>query len=357
MINPNIKKRKRDMSTIGAMKPVEERFYNDIKIPAKCSTRSMQSFFNDKEFMPPKLVTVEPISSCNLTCLMCPTYLTDKNKSMLEFNIFKKIVEEAKDFQEFFVFQGTGEPFLNPQLFDMIQYAKENGIKNISVSTNGTLLNDNNIEKILDIKTSPNFLQISIDGHNKELFEKYRRGASYEKVKNGLKKLFLMRKEKDFEDKIEISINTLLSNELDLELFLEEWGEYVDDITIGPMLDQASQKNDEADYKEAVQTVNKKEYISCPKPYEILTILANGKISHCQHDFHNIHIKGDMMKGDKLLKTWRNNEYNKLREKHINYQAEETSCNGCAHMYRIENEEALFTARMKIQDYFKIKEN
>lgn len=348
-------RKKREMGTIGREKPVKDKYYKGQKIPAKCSDKVIESFFNDKEFIPPKLVTVEPISSCNLTCLMCPTYLTNKKNSCMDMEIFKKIVNEAKSFQEFFVFQGTGEPFLNPKLFDMIEYAKDQGIKNISVSTNGTLLNDENIEKILDIKSSPNFLQISIDGYNKELFEKYRRGASFEKVYNGLKKLYIKRKELGLEKNIEISINTLLSKELDINIFLNTWGKYVDDITIGPMLNQAQQKSQEKDFQNSLEKVKKTEYISCPKPYEILSILSNGKISHCQHDFHNIHIKGDMNKGDTLLKTWRNEEYTKFRKKHIEFKAEETSCNGCEHMYRIENENDLFEARKKIKSYFKGK--
>ncbi len=346
------KSRKRDMGTIGKLTPSQSYTYNNIKVPAKCSKERAESYFNDEDFMPPRMVTVEPVSDCNLKCIMCPTHLTEKPKSFLELKIFKKIVDEAKEFQDFFVFQGTGEPLLNPELFDMIKYAKENGIKNISVSTNGTLLSDSKVNKLLASETSPDFLQISIDGHSKELFEKYRKGASFNKVYAGLKRLYNKRKELGLEGSIEISINTLLSNELDLDAFINLWGKYVDDITIGPMLEQAAQKNKDQEYLLNFQKTSKEGYISCPKPFEILTVLANGKITHCQHDFHNIHIKGDMNKGDTLLKTWRSPQYNNFRKKHIEFNAEKTSCNGCEHMYRIKNQDLLFEARQQIKEYF-----
>jgi len=351
------KVRKRDMGTVGRLEASLSNIYKGIEIPAKCSIERAKSFFEDKDFIPPKMVTVEPINACNLTCLMCPTYLTVKKTIRLDFEIFKQIVDESKEFQVFFAFQGTGEPFLNPQLFDMVAYAKKGGIKNISISTNGTLLTDTNIEKILNIDTSPDFLQISIDGHSKELFEKYRRGASFEKVQNGLKKLKERRKVLGFENKIDISINTLISNEFDIDEFIKTWGEYVDDITTGPMLNQAGQKCQEDAYLSTVQEADKSEYISCPKPFEIITVLADGKISHCQHDFHNIHIKGDMKKGDTLLNTWRNAEYTNFRQKHINFKAEETSCKGCEHMYRIQNQDKIFETRLKIKDFFSKRES
>jgi len=346
------KVRKRDMGTIGRMSPSKSFYYKDKIIPAKCSLERIKSFFEDEHFLPPRQVAVEPASGCNLACLMCATHATSKVKSLLDFEIFKRIVDEAKEFQEFFVFQGTGEPFLHPQLFDMVAYAKANGIKNISISTNGTLLTDANIEKLLDKETSPNFLQVSIDGHSKELFEKYRKGASFETVMVGLKKLYLRRKEKNFENEIEISLNTLLSNDLDMKQFLQTWGDYVDDITIGPILNQASKKLQSPEFLKTVQHTTQKSYISCPKPFEIISILANGKISHCAHDYHHIHIKGDLNKGDTLLGTWRGEAYRDFREKHIMFKAEETSCSGCEHMYRIDNEEALFASRKEIQKFF-----
>lgn len=352
MLDKHTKTKKSEMGTIGKLTPSESYVYKGQEIPAKCRIEHVKSFYEEKEFLPPRIVMVEPVSACNLTCIMCPTYLTDKPKSFLDFDLFKKIIDECKSFNTFFVFQGTGEPFLHPQLFDMIKYAKDSGIKNISVSTNATLLTAENIEKILNIETSPDFLQFSIDGHTEELYEKYRRGASFKKVHAGIQKLNQRREELGFNDKIEFSINTLLSNEFNLTEFLSLWGSFIDDLTVGVMLNQAAQKSAEKVFVNARQNVNRDKYISCPKPFESLSIMADGKITHCQHDFHHLHIKGDMNKGDTLLQTWRNQQYMDFREKHITFKAEETSCNGCEQMYRIENEDNLFAARKEIKEFF-----
>ena len=347
-----IKRRRREVGHEGRNSPVETYVYNGHTIPGKCSPERARSFFGDGEFMPPRIVSVEPSAGCNLRCLMCATHLTEKSADFLDFGIFERVVAEAVSFQEFFVFQGTGEPMLHRRLFEMVAHARTAGIRNILISTNGTCMNNANIDRSLARSTAPDFLQFSIDGHTPDLYEKYRKGAKFRKVHGAIRKLHAERAARGL-DFPEITINTLLSADTNLTAFLELWGPYVDDVTVSPMLNQASQLSSEVDFLTAKQARGE-EYISCPKPYEIISVMANGQITHCQHDYHRLHVKGNITTGDTLLGTWRNVAYNEFRSAHIQGMGEKTSCQGCDHMYRVRDEAALFDARRMIADYFSI---
>ena len=61
---------------------------------------------------------------------------------------FQKLITDVKDFALIFYFNFAGEPFLNPQLFQMVNEASANDIFTM-VDTNATLLSDRRIHEIL----------------------------------------------------------------------------------------------------------------------------------------------------------------------------------------------------------------
>jgi radical SAM protein with 4Fe4S-binding SPASM domain len=81
---------------------------------------------------------------------------------------------------------GVGEPLMNPELFDIIRFAKNRNIR-IGFTTNGMLLAKNNIENILDSK--PDWVNISIDGATKKTYEDIRVGADFDLVIANVKEL------------------------------------------------------------------------------------------------------------------------------------------------------------------------
>ena len=72
-----------------------------------------------------------------------------------------------------------GEPLVNKNLFLMVDYAKEFGIAT-EIITNGSMLTDGNIKKLISSKLSK--ITISIDGASKEVFEKIRVKSNFDTV-------------------------------------------------------------------------------------------------------------------------------------------------------------------------------
>lgn len=73
----------------------------------------------------PTQPVVEPSNLCNLYCAVCPVGKgLDRPGENLNFNIFKKFIDEIGDYVFSITLYCWGEPFLNPAIFDMIVYLK-----------------------------------------------------------------------------------------------------------------------------------------------------------------------------------------------------------------------------------------
>jgi MoaA/NifB/PqqE/SkfB family radical SAM enzyme len=85
----------------------------------------------------PTHLHIEPSTLCNLKCAFCPvTTGMERPTGLMTHDVFKKTIDELADYLFMILLWDWGEPFLNPEVYDMIFYAKQKDIKIIS-STNG----------------------------------------------------------------------------------------------------------------------------------------------------------------------------------------------------------------------------
>jgi radical SAM protein with 4Fe4S-binding SPASM domain len=129
----------------------------------------------------PISLIVENTAKCNLKCPMCPREFGYYPPEDFEFALFKRIVDEVTGKTELIFPWGGGEPLLNPDLYRMIRYCKDAGIYTV-VSTNGTLLDEARGRALLE--SGLDNLIIAFDGTTPEVYEKYRKGARFKKVKD-----------------------------------------------------------------------------------------------------------------------------------------------------------------------------
>jgi radical SAM protein with 4Fe4S-binding SPASM domain len=110
----------------------------------------------------------------------------------MKLSLFRKIIDEAKDFLEFAVPYGVGEPLLNPEIYDMIAYCKKLGVPT-GISTNATMLTEEAGRRL--IEAGLDYIILAFDGATRETFEKYRKGADYDKVRNNILAFLQIKKE------------------------------------------------------------------------------------------------------------------------------------------------------------------
>jgi pyrroloquinoline quinone biosynthesis protein E len=138
------------------------------------------------DYLPVKM-DIENVSRCNFRCSMCQVSDWDKGRRArdMTFEEFRNLIDEQYGLVEIKL-QGMGEPCLgNNTFYDSIKYARSQHIW-VRTVTNASLLHKNdNYRKIIDAGT--NELQISVDGADKDTFEKIRYGSTFEKIVNNCK--------------------------------------------------------------------------------------------------------------------------------------------------------------------------
>jgi len=90
---------------------------------------------------------------------MCPFQRSDIEKNHLDFGLIRKLIDQIYTFKPYISLCGRGEPFLHPELFEIISYIKSKGLW-CAIDTNGTLI-EKNVDQLLSSKID--MVNVSID--------------------------------------------------------------------------------------------------------------------------------------------------------------------------------------------------
>lgn len=142
----------------------------------------------------PFSVSVETNTNCNLRCPECPSgnLSLTRNTGKINPGHFKKIIDEIYRKTFYLNLYLQGEPFLHPQLTQLVAYAAEKNMF-VCISTNGHFLSKENCVGI--IESGLRKIIISLDGASQETYEKYRKGGNFHLVTEGIKTLAVTKKE------------------------------------------------------------------------------------------------------------------------------------------------------------------
>lgn len=145
----------------------------------------------------PQTMTVEPINICNLKCLICPTGLgTLKRKAgRMDIENFKRLLDECGTYLRHLNLYFCGEPFIYSNTLEMVNYAKQTGVSQVTISTNGNLDYGDSFFEAL-VGSGLDELVVSIDGATQKEYDRYRRSGSLEMAKNFIRKTNLYREQK-----------------------------------------------------------------------------------------------------------------------------------------------------------------
>ncbi|HEY0721048.1 MAG TPA: heme d1 biosynthesis radical SAM protein NirJ [Gammaproteobacteria bacterium] len=125
------------------------------------------------------------VRRCNLTCKHCYSISADKDfAGELTTTEIYTVMDDLKNFRVPVLILSGGEPLLRPDIFDISRRAKALGFY-VGLSTNGTLINEKNIEAITAARY--NYVGISIDGM-RETHDRFRRKeGAFDEALRGLR--------------------------------------------------------------------------------------------------------------------------------------------------------------------------
>ena len=213
------------------------------------------SFGRIKPSNHPTVYSIETTNLCNLDCIMCPRRDMKRKVGFMNFNTFKKIIDETKNYSPFIWLHQMGEPLLDKNIFKFVNYCQKNGVKT-GFSTNATLLNKENSKKI--IESALGHLVISLDGSTKKTYEKIRKKADFEESKKKIRG-FLKEKTRLAKGPYTVlQIIRMKETEPEIEQFKKEWiNSGVDEIYVKDFCTWAGQLGTSDKISEQNQRYNK----------------------------------------------------------------------------------------------------
>lgn len=255
----------------------------------------------------PLLVDLELSTVCNLKCPFCYT-ITDEFKSKvkkqyMDFDLFKKIVDEIAGKVFGLRLSLRGEPTLHPKFLEAISYAKGKGIGEVSTLTNGSNLTPALFEQAL--RAGIDWITLSFDGI----------GAQYEKNRYPLKfdemyeRLVEFREIKKRLGKVKpvIKLQTVWPAIADdPTAYYETLAPVCDLLAFNPLIPYGDQAGAGPQYIDD---------FSCPQLYQRLVVGADGRAMMCANDEQCEHPVGDA-NHQSIHDIWHGPEETSVRNTH-----------------------------------------
>jgi MoaA/NifB/PqqE/SkfB family radical SAM enzyme len=208
----------------------------------------------------------------------------------MNLDTFNRIIDECKEYGTGIRFIRWGEPFLHPDILEYIKIVKDNKLP-LHITTNGLLLDKTILKQLVRLKLDS--IIFSMQGLDKEMYEKYRNNKMYDVLVKNIKNLASYR---HFLTKLPfMAITTTISqNEWkDRSKFIEYWDKYVDDVKVGitnfSRLDESTGN-----------------HIICKEPWQKLSVDWDGNISACCVDYDRLLNIGKIENKKDIYNYWNN---------------------------------------------------
>ena len=196
--------------------------YTDVtELEKRMASKRNQTF--------PLTVAIEPGNYCNLNCITCTNNQIKRKRGNMNVLLYKKIIDEIAEENPYtrIWLDYYGEPLLQKfKLYYFIDYAKKKGIKNICINTNGTLLDEEMAEMLLD--SGIDFISIDCDGFSAEVYEKIRVNAKRDVVYKNIE--YLLERKKFYQNKkgidvpiIEVKVMEMQENKHEIQKIMDYW--------------------------------------------------------------------------------------------------------------------------------------
>lgn len=260
----------------------------------------------------PEYVLIEPVSICNLRCIMC--FQVDKsfssNKAIngfISLDLFKDIIDQIKENEcNAVTLASRGEPTLHKEFDKIAEILSDSKILDCKLNTNATVMNEKKINEIL----SANFSEVvfSVDAGTKKTYEEIRVKGKFERVVKNIELFNNIRAQK-YPDAQTITriAGVKVKKDQDINQMTNFWEKLVDEVSIK----EASPRWDSYN--------NKKNKIiePCMNLWTRTYVWYDGTVNPCDFDYKSNLAVGSLKKHD--LKTiWHNDKYNQLRNDHLN---------------------------------------
>lgn len=253
----------------------------------------------------PLMVNIEPTNECNMKCFMCPRQTMLRKVGFMDFDLYKSIIDESIAYGGILVanMHKDGESCLHPKFPEMVDYAKRvGGVKITHLNTNGTVLNDTLILKL--IQSGMDDITFSIDAVNPQTFTKIKGYDRLREVDANIIRFVELRDESKSQTPfLRAKIIGCDLNRDEIPAFFEKWTGVVDDVYVQEI-------NTFGGWMEIEQ---KGHYFPCQSPWYALAVNWDGTVNLCSDDYGGHEPLGNL-RNNSLHEIWVGDKMNRYRE-------------------------------------------
>ena len=262
----------------------------------------------------PLFLEVEASYSCNYFCPRCPRQVLghEGRTGFLSDELFGILFQEVNKYRIPSInLSHGGESLLRKDLPELIRKSRDNGVLDIMIHTNGSLLNKQlSIDLIQSGLTKINF---SLDAASPQVYGKLRSEGKYEKVISNINDFIEVRNKigRSY-PRIRLSFVVCDENKHEQETFYELWKDKVNVIAFQQFYDFSKGKDSDGVNLSNLGCVP----YCCGQLWQLLAISCDGDILPCLHDYEHENVLGNL-KTHSLYECWHSEKMNRYRELHI----------------------------------------
>jgi thioredoxin len=259
----------------------------------------------------PKVLLLDTTNACNLRCSMCGHRFMKRKVGIMSMELFRKIIDEIAEVSPttrvWMVFFGEALIIKN-RLFEMIRYAKQKGLKDVVLNTNGTLLDADAARGL--IEAGLDAIYIGIDAFTPETYSKLRVGGDYKTVVENVIRLLKIKKELNANNlEVVVQFVEMEENEKEKEEFIKFWTQQGAYVKIRPKVTWAGI------VKAHKMKLGQAERYPCHWAMQGMAICWDGKACLCAVDIECKVVVGDVTK-QSIKEIWMNG-HKRIRELHL----------------------------------------
>ena len=257
----------------------------------------------------PLHLDIDVTTACNFHCPMCPAGNTGhifpgfRKGLFLDRRLYRQALAEASSFGLPSLRLGmTGEPLLIPDIADWVREAREAGVLDISLITNGRLLTPRLSRQLIEAGLTR--LMISVDAGSAATYALVRPGGDWHILRRNLAGFLEARREKASAlPLLRLSFVEMSTNQADRDEFEKNLGPLADYLTFQRYHNILGAED--TDFAQAANSGPAAGF--CAEPFTRLAVHVDGGLFPCCSDFGRLKPLGSLADGG-LLAAWRSRE-------------------------------------------------
>jgi len=292
-----------------------------LESPAKTLETLKYGFYQRLRAEFPSQVIIDTTEICNLACVHCPHPTFKKSEhysgACLDPALNAKAIDEVRahgrSYTQYVRYTGEGETLLHKGFFEMLSYATANAGVAVTVTTNGVLLDEARIERLLSC--GPHLVDISIDAHSPEVYSSIRVRGDLRRTRSNVLNLLRRRSRSNSRTKVVVSFIEQPQNLHETREFERFWKENGADCVAVRRLHSAAGELHlvAAALNEGGQQLPRR---PCVYPWERVVLNPRGHLSFCPADWAHRSTVSDYRRTT-IKETWRSEFYQQLRQAHL----------------------------------------